>query len=281
MPLSPHLLLVGCGKMGGALLRGWVRGMQPHVAVVDPGAQPEDLKLPGITWHTSPASLDSAFRPDAVILAVKPQQMDEVLPRYAGYNQALFLSIAAGVTVERLEGMVAQRAQPPASRPAIIRAMPNLPACIGQGMSVAVASKAVTAEQRALGETLLHAGGEVAWVEEEGLLDAVTALSGSGPAYLFALAECMEDAGERLGLPPELAQKLARQTIIGSGGLLAQSAETPTALRQAVTSKGGTTEAALAHLLAPEGMPSLMLKAMRAAAERAKELSETISPRRN
>ena len=261
------VLLVGGGKMGGALLKGWVRQIKAKVVVVDPAPQPDDLKIAEVTWLDAAEKIDLLFRPDAVVLAVKPQHMASILPAYARFTSSVFLSIAAGQTLGTLEKLLG-------GTPAIVRAMPNLPASIGQGISVAVANPQVTDAQRELCGKLLAAGGEVAWITNEAQLDSVTALSGSGPAYVFALVETMAAAGEKLGLPAALALQLARQTVVGSGALLAQSPETPTALRQAVTSPAGTTAAALDHLLAADGLPELMLRTLRAAAERAKELAK-------
>jgi len=261
-----NLLLVGCGKMGGALLQGVAA--KATACVVDPAPPPQHLiSLPGMTWISGPEKLDPGFKPDIVILAVKPQLMASVLPAYAKFRDSLFLSIAAGQTIAHLEALLG------GANFVIIRAMPNLPASIGAGMTVAVANKNVSAAQRTLADTLLTAVGAVAWVENETWLDAVTALSGSGPAYVFALVEAMAQAGEALGLPKALAMQLARQTAIGSGTLLAQSKESVEALRAAVTSPGGTTEAALKLLLAGDGLQDVMLKAIKAAAQRSEELS--------
>lgn len=253
--------------MGGALLRR-AAGLGA-ICVVEPHAPPDDLKnLPRVTWVSAPEQIPDSFTPDVVILAVKPQQMASALPAYARYApRAVFVSIAAGTTILRLRDILKNHAA------AIVRAMPNLPASIGAGVSVAVASDGVSADQRALGDNILKAFGAVEWIADEVLLDAVTALSGSGPAYVFALAEAMAAAGAKLGLPLDLATRLARQTLIGSGALLAQSSDSAEALRVAVTSRGGTTEAALKHLLAPGGLPDLLDHAMRAAAERGKQLS--------
>ncbi|MGE3624174.1 MAG: pyrroline-5-carboxylate reductase [Bdellovibrionales bacterium] len=263
-PRLPRLLLVGAGKMGGAMLQKLAG--QVSACVVDPAPPPAHLKsLKGVTWLTGPDKIDFHFAPDIVVIAIKPQQMASVLPAYMHFQDAVFLSIAAGQTLARLEGMLGGCA--------IIRAMPNLPASIGQGAAVAVANKKVADAQRALADKILGAIGTVAWMANEKLMDAVTALSGSGPAYVFALVETMAKAGEALGLPKDLATRLARQTIIGSGALLAQSAESAENLRKAVTSPGGTTEAALEELLDESGLPDLMLRTMEAAARRSKELS--------
>jgi pyrroline-5-carboxylate reductase len=263
------LLLVGCGKMGGALLRGIVAAkLVSSLVVVEPSAPPDDVKpLAGVVWKNAPESLDPSFHPDAIILAVKPQMMADVLPFYGRYENAVFLSIAAGLTMEKLAALLR------APRAAIVRTMPNLPASIGQGMTVAVANSCVNPAQRALCDKLLQAVGVTAWVDDEALLDVVTALSGSGPAYVFALAEAMAKAGEGMGLPPEMAERLARQTVIGSGALLSAAKESAGDLRRAVTSPKGTTEAALKILLAERGLDELVQKTMAAAAARAKELA--------
>lgn len=258
------LLLVGCGKMGSAILCG-VAPSTEHIVVVEPNGV-DDVPL-NVTLVSSAEEIPPSFDPDAVIVAVKPQVIPKVLPAYARFKSSVFLSIAAGQTLLRLSEVLGNPAQ------SIVRAMPNLPASIGKGMTVAVANKSVTSLQLALCEKILRTAGEVAWVDDEALIDPVTAVSGSGPAYIFALVEAMARAGERLGLSAELASKLARQTIIGSGALLAQSEQSATALRQAVTSPGGTTEAALKILLAEKALPDLMLDAMQAASARAKELS--------
>jgi pyrroline-5-carboxylate reductase len=272
---AAKLLLVGCGKMGGALLRraldAALAGVTPPAAVViDPANKPDDLKsFAGIRWLSAPDKIDPAFKPDIVVLAVKPQQIAAVLPAYARFKTSVFLSIAAGVPIAKVAALLNDAARP------IVRAMPNLPASIGKGVSVAVTNKSVNPTQRNLCDGLLKALGDVAWVEDESLLDAVTALSGSGPAYVFALCEAMAAAGQSLGLSTELANRLARQTIIGSGALLDDVPDSAEALRKAVTSPGGTTEAALKQLLATGGLRDIVLKAMTAAAARCKELASS------
>ena len=263
-----RLLLVGCGKMGAALLRGAAAaGFLESATIIDPaGKPPEELTVP-LTWHTTPEALPAEAIFDLILLAVKPQQMAAVLPFYARFTKSLFLSSAAGITLDRLRNLLG-------GEYAIVRTMPNLPASIGQGMSVAVANHAVTRAQQELADQFLKTVGATAWLPDEVRLDAVTALSGSGPAYVFALGEAMARAGEQLGLPPELAAQLARQTLIGSGALVAQSSESLEALRQAVTSPGGTTEAALRHLLVAGGLPGLISVAMMAARDRARELAQ-------
>ncbi len=265
-----HLLLIGCGKMGGALLRGWIRhASASSIVLIDPN-QPndEDLAQSGVTWHASPTFLPTGYKPSAIIFAVKPPLIERVLPIYSHYRDSVFLSVAAGKKLESLLAYVGNRPH------AIVRAMPNLPSSVGEGMSVAVANQHVTETQRKLCDALLSACGQVAWVDDEELMDAVTALSGCGPAYIFALIEAMQEAGESLGLPSKLAEQLARQTVIGAGALLAKNPEQAANLRQSVASPGGSTEAALKHLLSDDGLGALMLRAMQAAAKRSKEQAE-------
>lgn len=269
MVAAARILFIGCGKMGGALLKGAVKGnASTAICVVDPAPPQSDLKtIANVSWISSPDAIEPAFKPDVVIVAVKPQQIEKALPPYGRFGESVFLSIAAGVTIERLEALLK-------GPHAIVRSMPNLPASIGQGISCAVANRHSSPAQQTLCDTFLKAGGETVWVDDENLLDTVTALSANGPAYVFALCETMAQAGEKLGLPADTAMKLARQTVIGSAALLAQSPESASALRAAVTSPGGTTEAALKYLLAtPDGLPGLMLKAMTAGTQRARELS--------
>jgi pyrroline-5-carboxylate reductase len=261
------VFLVGAGRMGGALLRGWLAAGIPasSLAVAEPSPSPEIaalLKETGIA--ASPASA-----PDAMVLAVKPQIMNVVLPAIAplaGPHTAV-LSIAAGRTV----ASIAQHFQGSA---AIVRAMPNLPAEIGRGFTALYAGPRVTEKQRDLCGGLLRAAGEVAWIGDEALMDAVTAVSGSGPAYVFHLVECLASAAEAAGLPADLAAQLARVTVTGAGELLHQSPLSPATLRENVTSPGGTTAAGLSVLMG--GTPSLgdlIRETVAAAARRSRELS--------
>lgn len=257
--------------MGGALLAGWLaRGVaRDHVLVVEPGAPAEALrKSHGIVVHPGPQAIEPGFRPDVVVFAVKPQSMDGAAPPYARYRgpATVFLSIAAGKTIGYFRKALGEAA-------AVVRAMPNTPAAVGRGMSVCCAGPGVTPAQRAQCTALLEAVGEVAWVEDEGLIDAVTAVSGGGPAYVFLLVECLAEAGTAAGLPPELALRIARATVAGSGELLRQSAEPPRALREAVTSPGGTTLEALKILMAADGIQALFTKAIAAATRRSRELA--------
>lgn len=260
----PPVLLVGCGRMGGALLAGWLeRGLAPSIAV-DP-ARPD--VAPGVTLVGQAEEIPAGFEPAAVVLAVKPQNAAETLPDYARFaRSAVFVSIMAGRTVAGMRRLLGPEA-------AIVRAMPNTPAAIRQGVTVAFAGPEVAAAQRELAETLLAAVGAVAWVDQEGLLDAVTAVSGSGPAYVFLLAELMEQAAIEQGLPPDLARLLARRTVSGSGALLAASHEDAAALRRAVTSPKGTTERALEVLMADAAWPALVSRAIAAATARSRELA--------
>jgi pyrroline-5-carboxylate reductase len=270
-PKVPALLLVGCGKMGGALLAGWLeRGLARRVVVVEPGPGAAGFAgRPGIEWLSDAAAVAADVRPAVVVLAVKPQGMANVLPPYRRFADegALFLSIAAGKTL----GFFARTLGEGAS---VVRAMPNTPASIGRGIAVACANARVRPEQRRIAEALLAAVGEVGWVEDEALLDAVTAVSGSGPAYVFLLIECLARAGVAAGLPEALAERLARTTVAGSGELARRSAESAAALRENVTSPGGTTRAALDVLMAVDGLDPLLRRAVLAATKRSRELAD-------
>ncbi len=268
--MAQTLLLVGCGKMGGALLGGWLgRDMAPaSVTVVEPfGGDAVQQKF-GVTVLADAGALPASLQPDVVVFAVKPQGMDDIAPAYRRYvrPQTVFLSIAAGRTIASFERHLGKEA-------AIVRSMPNTPAAVGRGITVACGNHGVTATQQASCRALLEAVGEVAWVEDEALLDAVTAVSGSGPAYVFLLIEAMAEAGIAAGLDADLAGRLARATVIGSGELARQSHEPASVLRQNVTSPGGTTAAALEVLMAKDGMVALMTRAIAAATRRSKELA--------
>jgi pyrroline-5-carboxylate reductase len=266
------LLLAGAGNMGLAMLAGWLeRGLDPGCIIVqDPMPPPraqELIKTHGIDLRSSVASLGEP--PAVLVVAVKPQVMDEVFPplaQLAGKNTVV-LSVAAGRTIAGYE-----RHLPKGT--AVVRSMPNTPASIGRGITGAAANSHVTAAQRATCEALLRAVGEVVWVANEGLLDAVTGVSGSGPAYVFYLAECMAEAGIKAGLPPELAHKLARWTVAGAGELLHRSDLPADVLRQNVTSPNGTTFAALQVLMADNGLGKLMRETVDAATRRSRELAQ-------
>lgn len=261
------ILLVGCGKMGSALLAGWARRRLAHsVAVVEPMA----VRMPkGVRRYAEAAAVPKTLAPAAIVFAVKPQALPDLLPGYRRFGDAgaVALSIAAGKTL----GFFARHLGP---QTAVVRAMPNTPAAIGRGIAVACANGSVTAAQRALCDRLLAAVGEVAWVDDEKLLDVVTAVSGSGPAYVFLLIECLAAAGIDLGLPEALATRLARATVAGAGELARLAPEDAAQLRRNVTSPGGTTEAALRVLMAAEGLGALLSRAVTAAAARSRELAD-------
>ena len=268
--LSGPLLLVGAGKMGTALLTGWLRrGLDPAlVHVQDPAPSPEAITLLNSHgWHAEGRSTPPV-PPAVIVLAVKPQMMDEVLPGLVPLigGGTVLLSIAAGRTLASL-------AQHLPDGTAIVRSMPNTPASIGRGITVACANQSVSEEQARSCTELLEAVGEVLWVGDETLLDAVTAVSGSGPAYVFLLAECLAEAGREAGLDQDLAERLARATVTGAGELLRQSDLSPAELRQNVTSPGGTTAAALEVLMGRGGIELLLRRAVKAAAKRSSELS--------
>ena len=270
--LDGPFVLAGAGKMGGTLLAGLiVRGLDPKLVRVQDPAPPSDvaamLASHGITAEAEIAPLSSP--PSVIIAAVKPQMMDAVFPRLAAIAgpHTVVLSIAAGRTLKSFEAHL-----PPKS--AVVRAMPNTPAAIGRGITVCVANAAATPAQRQLCDTLMSAVGEVAWIGTEAQMDAVTAVSGSGPAYVFLLAECLAQAGVVAGLDAVLAMQLARATVEGAGELLHQSELDPATLRQNVTSPGGTTAAALAVLMDKDsGLQRLMTEAVEAATKRGHELS--------
>ncbi|MDO9711141.1 pyrroline-5-carboxylate reductase [Paracraurococcus lichenis] len=266
-PLPP-LLLVGCGKMGGAMLAGWLERGLTEAVVVEPHAAAAAAFAGKVTVVPEPAAIPAGFRPAAVVLAIKPQEAAATLPAFARLagSETLFLSIMAGRAIAGMRALLGGEA-------AVIRAMPNTPAAVRQGFTVACPGPGVTAAQRALADRLLSAIGESAWVEEEGLIDPVTAVSGGGPAYVFLLAELMEAAAIEQGLPPDLARRMAQATVAGSGALLAASAEDSAQLRKNVTSPKGTTERALAVLMAPEAWPALMSQAIAAATARSRELA--------
>ena len=262
----PAVLLLGCGKMGGAMLAGWLaRGVSEAIAV-DPYT-PADA-YPGARILRAATDLPEGFAPAAVVLATKPQEAANALPALSRFAKAgaLFVSIMAGRTIAGMESLLGGEA-------AVVRAMPNTPAAIGQGFTAAFAGPRVSGPQRALADSLLSAVGEVAWVEAEDQLDAVTAVSGGGPAYVFLLAELLEAAAREQGLPPDLARRMARATVSGSGALLAASEADAAVLRKNVTSPKGTTERALAVLMEDAAWPALVSKAIAAATARSRELA--------
>lgn len=267
--MNPTILLMGAGRMGAAMARGWIaEGRGPQIAVIEP--HPDKgfarvLKKAGGVLNPKPSLITA---PKAVVLAVKPQMLEGVVREAARFVAArpVFISIAAGVALKKLGTWLDDRAS-------IVRAMPNLPAAIGQGVTVAAPNDRVTRAQKTLAGALLKAAGTLEWLTDEGPIDAVTAVSGSGPAYVFLLVETLAAAGVAAGLKPNMAQRLARTTVAGAGALLAawpdRSAET---LRRDVTSPGGTTEAALKVLMGASALQPLMTKAVKAAVKRAREL---------
>ncbi len=267
----PPILLVGLGRMGGAMLAGWrERGLSPSVAV-DPAPGAAALAGADLTVVTAPEAIPAGFAPALVVLAIKPQAAAETLPGYGRFAPgAGFLSIMAGRTIGGIRALLGGGPLPVG---AVVRAMPNTPAAVRQAITVACPGPGVDPAQRALCETLLAAIGEVAWVEDEALLDPVTAVSGSGPAYVFLLAELLEKAAIEQGIPPALARRLARRTVSGSGALLEASAEDAAALRVAVTSPAGTTERALQVLMASAAWPDSVSRAIAAATARSRELA--------
>lgn len=265
---SRPLVLIGAGKMGGALLDGWLaHGMAPEaIVVVDPGfdaGRRAELSQRGVVVADAPPPDQRA---GVLMLAIKPQMMDAVLPTLAPLRDdtTLVVSIAAGTTIGRIEAALGPGP--------LVRAMPNTPAQIGMGTTVCVANAAAGEAARRTATELLSTVGTVDWLEEEGGMDAVTALSGSGPAYVFLLAECLAAAGRAEGLPVDLAAKLARGTVAGAGALLARSELDPGTLRENVTSPGGTTAAALERLMADDGLERLITEAVHRAAERSRAL---------
>jgi pyrroline-5-carboxylate reductase len=262
----PPLLLIGGGKMGAAMLAGWRERGISEVVVVDPGEAATALADDNIIIVASTAAIPAGFAPHAIILAVKPQIAPDAVPALIRFaDTALFVSIMAGKTIAWL-------AQALGTTSAIVRAMPNTPAAIRQGITVACAAPSVTPAQHVLAETLLAAVGVIEFVTDETLLDPVTAVSGGGPAYVFLLTELLESAAIEQGIPADLARRLARQTVIGSAGLLAASTEPPATLRQAVTSPKGTTEQALAVLMQPDAWPAITNRAIAAATARSRAL---------
>ena len=258
------LVLLGCGKMGSAMLEGWLKQGVPPAAIWVLEPHPSDwLTATGVHLN---AGLPAA--PAIVLLAVKPQMMGAALPQVTalGNGATVFLSIAAGTTIASFESTFGARTP-------IIRAMPNTPAAVGRGITAITGNAHASDPDLALAEALLTAVGQVVRLEGEHQMDAVTAVSGSGPAYVFYLVECMAEAGRKAGLPADLAMRLARETVAGAGELLHQSPDDASRLRQNVTSPGGTTAAALEVLMAEDGMKPLMRKAVAAAKRRAGELS--------
>jgi pyrroline-5-carboxylate reductase len=266
--IKATIVLAGAGKMGGAMLSGWLaRGLDAkRVVVIEPHPSNEvsALTTKGVRLNPTPKEVGAVA---TLVVALKPQTFREAgatLKSFAG-SSTLVVSIMAGITIASIQEVCGG---------SVVRAMPNTPAAIGRGITVAVAAGSVSAGQRAVADALLRATGSVEWVDDENLMDAVTAVSGSGPAYIFLLAEELARAGVEAGLPQKLATKLARETVAGSGELLHRSDLASATLRQNVTSPGGTTAAALEVLMGPDGMQSLLTRAVAAATKRSKDLAK-------
>ncbi len=272
---AKSVVLVGCGNMGHALLRGWVRTrtLRPRdVHVVEPlDALSLRAADEGVHTHATPAALPADLSPDVVVLAVKPQMIASVAADYRAFalpgSDTVFVSVAAGVTLASLEAALTHTAP-------IVRVMPNTPAAVGEGMMVMCVNASVTGRQRGMVDALLATSGVVTTIEDETLMDAVTAISGSGPAYVFHMIEVLRDAGVGLGLPDAIAGQLALQTVFGAGAYARQSQEDPARLREQVTSPKGTTAAALDVLMRPGGLADLMTRAATAARDRSVELGQ-------
>jgi len=257
----PPILLIGCGKMGGAMLSGWLEQGLTDAVVVEPHA-------PAVAAFAGRVRVVADAGAIPVVAAIKPQEAPASLPAYARFagQGALFLSIMAGRSIASMQAALG-------AGTAVVRAMPNTPAAIRQGFTAAFAGPGVTPEQRSLADALLAAIGEVAWVDQEDQINPVTAVSGGGPAYVFLLAEVLEAAAVEQGLPRDLARRMARATVAGSGALLGASEQDAADLRRAVTSPKGTTERALAVLMEPDAWPKSMSRAIQAATDRARELA--------
>jgi pyrroline-5-carboxylate reductase len=261
------ILLAGAGKMGGAMLTGWLNAgvALSRIAVIEPHLSEDLRKLAALDLRINPTT-DEAGPLAALVVAVKPQSFGEAAALLKTFTQpsTLVVSIMAGVTIARINA---------ACGGAVVRSMPNTPAAIGRGMTVAAPAPSVSTAQRAFADALLRSTGKVEWVDDEALMDAVTAVSGSGPAYIFLLAEELARAGVAAGLPAELATKIARETVSGAGELLHQSDLDAAILRKNVTSPGGTTAAALDVLMGKDGLQELMTRAVAAATKRSRELA--------
>jgi len=266
---SGSIVLVGAGNMGGALLTGWLKSgvAGSSVIVVDPGPSAAMATMIAEAGAQHATSLPVGIKAGVLFLALKPQVMEAVLPslRDAVGPETVVVSVAAGKTLAFLERHLGQAA--------MVRAMPNTPAMVGRGVTGAYANAGTDERRRQLVQNLLKVSGPVEWVPDETDIDAVTAVSGSGPAYVFYLVECMAEAGRKLGLQADLAMRLARETVAGAGELLHQLPDDASKLRQNVTSPGGTTAAALAVLMAEDGMQPLFDEAIAAARTRAQELA--------
>jgi pyrroline-5-carboxylate reductase len=266
-----RVVLVGCGNMGRAMLSGWLtagRLVPEEVVVVEPWQENADkARTLGVAVAAGADELDRTARPEIIVLAMKPQSVGEVVPSYRHFAEtgSAFVSVAAGTTIAAFEALLG-------SDTPIIRCMPNTPAAIGRGMMVTVSNANVDAPTEEFVASLLSASGEVVRISDEGLMDAVTAVSGSGPAYLFHFIECLARAGQEAGLPADIAALLARQTVFGAASLVVESGKDPAELRRQVTSPNGTTQAALDVLMGENRLERLITEAVEAARARAVEL---------
>lgn len=263
------LVLVGAGNMGGALLSGWLKQGVPGAGVIVLDPRPSEAVARALAEaggrHVTAAP--EGVTAGILFLAVKPQMMADVLPALKSLvgPETVVVSVAAGKTIASFEAVLGAAAT--------VRAMPNTPAMVGRGVTGAFANARVSEAQRKAVDQLLRVSGPVEWVGNEAEIDAVTAVSGSGPAYVFYLVECLAEAGRKAGLPADLAMRLARETVSGAGELLHQSPDDAATLRRNVTSPGGTTAAALSVLMAEDAMQPLFDRAVEAARKRAEELS--------
>lgn len=263
------LVLIGAGNMGGALLSGWLKQGVPGAGVIVLDPHPSQAVTKALAEaggrHVTAAPEDVTA--GILFLAVKPQMMADVLPSLKSLvgPETVVVSVAAGKTIASFEAVLGAAAT--------VRAMPNTPAMVGRGVTGAFANARVSEAQRKAVDQLLRVSGPVEWVGSEAEIDAVTAVSGSGPAYVFYLVECLAEAGRKAGLPADLAMRLARETVSGAGELLHQSPDDAATLRRNVTSPGGTTAAALSVLMAEDAMQPLFDRAVEAARKRAEELS--------
>ena len=270
-----RILLVGAGKMGGALIQSWLeKGTRnpSDIVLVEPRVSRAKYFRDQYNLYTfeTPEAINAGLGDAIILFAIKPQVMEEVVPLYKTLIQPgqLVLSIAAGTPINFFERQLSERVP-------VVRAMPNTPAAIGHGITVLCANDHVTDMQRADCKVLLDAVGETVWIDDETLMDAVTAISGSGPAYVFLLIEAMTEAGIDIGLPQDLSAQLAVSTVSGAGILAKSADEPPLTLRKNVTSPGGTTAAALDVLTATGGLKSLLSEAIRAAKKRGEDLAKT------
>ena len=266
MSERPHIILIGCGKMGGSLLQGWLdHNIEVNFTVIEP----HDISVSNVQHFRSVEdAVPSIKTADIVILAIKPQAMEALCNKLSPYLNAntTILSIAAGQSLKSLSGYFGAK-QP------IIRTMPNTPAAIGKGITVAIANAHIAQDNKQIADRLLKNAGKVEWVNDESLLDAVTALSGSGPAYVFYLIEILTNAGKKAGLPEKLAETLARETVIGSSALADEEKDVKAeVLRENVTSPGGTTAAAL-EILMDGRVQELFNEALQVATDRSRELN--------